>query len=354
MSNKFRVLDLFCGAGGLSLGFKNAGFEIVGGIDFNQDAINTHHKNFPNSKSICCDIKTFDNSKIKKEFENIDVIVGGPPCQGFSNANMWQKDLEDERNKLFFEYIRFVEVLLPKIVLIENVPGILTKNNSYAKSKIYEILDNLGYNVESEVLMASDFGVPQIRRRAFFVGIKKELNVRFNFKKLDVKPKVNVFEAISDLYKIENEQFFIENETTDFQRMMRVKSNGQIFNHDIKYPNNIVQERMKFVPQGGNWKDVPIHLWGSQRNNRHSSAYKRIDESSQSITIDTGHMNYFHPKFNRVPTVRESARLQSFTDDFIFLGSKTSQFRQVGNAVPPLLAYEIAKHLHRILEGKDE
>lgn len=351
---KYRVLDLFCGAGGLSLGFNHAGFEIVGGIDFDEDAIRTHHRNFPDSFSICKDIKSIGNEDIGKLFKNIDVIIGGPPCQGFSNANMWQKGVEDDRNKLFFEFIRFVEVIMPKVVLIENVPGILTKNNSYAKMKIYEILDKLGYCVDSSVLMASDFGVPQIRKRAFFIGVKKEVYTKFSFDNLRFKPKVSVKEAIEDLYNIDNETSFNEEATSDYQRKMREKSGDFIFNHEVNYPNLKVQERMKHVPQGGNWRNVPENLWDSKRDNRHSSAYKRISESNQSITIDTGHMNYFHPKYNRVPTVRESARLQSFSDDFIFLGSKTSQFRQVGNAVPPLLAQAIAEELYRLLEGNNE
>lgn len=350
----FKVLDLFCGAGGLSLGFRNAGFEIKGGIDFDKDAINTHHLNFPKSISICTDIKTFDNNQIVKQFSDIDVIIGGPPCQGFSNANMWQKGVEDDRNKLFFEFIRFVEVILPKAVLIENVPGILTKNDSYAKIKIYEILDKLGYYVSSSVLMASDFGVPQIRRRAFFIGVKKDMYSVFNFEKMKTSSKVSVIDAISDLYNINQESSFHASATTEYQRIMRKVSKDLIFNHDVKYPNLKVQERMKYVPQGGNWRNVPEYLWDSKRDNRHSSAYKRIDETSQSITIDTGHMNYFHPRFDRVPTVRESARLQSFSDDFIFLGSKTSQFRQVGNAVPPLLAQAIAEELYRLLEENNE
>lgn len=350
----FKVLDLFCGAGGLSLGFKHAGFEIKGGIDFDNDAISTHHKNFPDSISICTDIKKFDNNQIVELFNDVDVIIGGPPCQGFSNANMWQKGVEDDRNKLFFEFIRFVEVLFPKVVLIENVPGILTKNDSFAKIKIYEILDKLGYYVDSNVLMASDFGVPQIRKRAFFIGVRKDVQAKFSFNNLKIKPKVSVKEAIGDLYNIDNETSFNKEETSDYQRKMREKSGDFIYNHEVKYPNIKVQERMKYVPQGGNWRDVPENLWDSKRDNRHSSAYKRINETSQSITIDTGHMNYFHPKYNRVPTVRESARLQSFSDDFIFLGSKTSQFRQVGNAVPPLLAQAIAEELYRLLEGNNE
>ena len=125
-----------------------------------------------------------------------------------------------------------------------------------------------------------------------------------------------------------------------------------IFNHDIKYPNQEVQDRMNFVPQGGNWQNVPENMWKTKRNNRHSSAYRRLDENKPSITIDTGHMNYFHPLYNRVPTVRESARLQSFPDDFIFVGTPTSQLRQVGNAVPPLMAKAVAELIKETLENE--
>ena len=137
--------------------------------------------------------------------------------------------------------------------------------------------------------------------------------------------------------------------TTQFQKYVRSKDNI-VYNHEKKYPNKDVQERMKHVPQGGNWRDVPPELWKVQRNNRHSSAYKRLNENEPSITIDTGHMNYFHPIYNRVPTVRESARLQSFPDDFVFVGTPTSQLRQVGNAVPPLMAKAVANLIKEQLD----
>ena len=130
---------------------------------------------------------------------------------------------------------------------------------------------------------------------------------------------------------------------------MRENSNNKLYNHNIRYPKDIVQTRMSHVPEGGNWKDVPEELWDTIRNNRHSSAYRRLNSEDVSVTIDTGHMNYFHPKYNRVPTVRESARIQSFPDDFIFTGGQGAQFRQVGNAVPPLLSYSIAKTLKTYL-----
>jgi len=350
---KYRVLDLFCGAGGLSLGFKLAGFQIVGGIDFQQDAIYTHEKNFKNSISICGDIKEISDDKVKELYENkVDIIIGGPPCQGFSAGNRQQIE-NDPRNKLFFEFIRFVRILQPKAVVIENVRQILTKDKGFAKTKIFEILEELGYNVDVRVLKASDYGVPQNRNRAIFIGLKKEYG-KIDYDKIKkISIPVTVKEAIGELYELENRNTNIITikPLTKFQKYVRSKDN-MIFNHDIKYPNQEVQDRINFVPQGGNWQNVPENMWKTKRNNRHSSAYRRLDENKPSITIDTGHMNYFHPLYNRVPTVRESARLQSFPDDFIFVGTPTSQLRQVGNAVPPLMAKAVAELIKETLENE--
>ncbi len=350
---KYRVLDLFCGAGGLSLGFKLAGFQIVGGIDFQQDAIYTHEKNFKNSISICGDIKEISDDKVKELYENkVDIIIGGPPCQGFSAGNRQQIE-NDPRNKLFFEFIRFVRILQPKAVVIENVRQILTKDKGFAKTKIFEILEELGYNVDVRVLKASDYGVPQNRNRAIFIGLKKEYG-KIDYDKIKkISIPVTVKEAIGELYELENKNTNIITikPLTKFQKYVRSKDN-MIFNHDIKYPNQEVQDRINFVPQGGNWQNVPENMWKTKRNNRHSSAYRRLDENKPSITIDTGHMNYFHPLYNRVPTVRESARLQSFPDDFIFVGTPTSQLRQVGNAVPPLMAKAVAELIKETLENE--
>ena len=352
----YRVLDLFCGAGGLSLGFKLAGYKIVGGIDFQKDAIATHEKNFKGSTSICGDICKIDDEEVKKLFEGkVDVIIGGPPCQGFSAANKQQRLEDDPRNKLFFEFIRFVKILKPKAIVIENVRQILTKNNGFAKNKIIEILTKQGYNVDVRVLNASEYGVPQSRNRAVFIGIKKEIG-EINYNNIKkVNRIVTVEEAIGELYELENSKDLLlkKEPLTPFQKYVRAKDNS-ILNHEIKYPNKEVQERMKYVPEGGNWKDVPEDLWKVKRTNRHSSAYKRLDSKKPSITIDTGHMNYFHPIYNRVPTVRESARLQSFPDDFEFLGTPTSQLRQVGNAVPPLLSKAVANLIKEVLKNEKQ
>lgn len=357
---KYRVIDLFSGCGGISQGFKETDrCEIVGGIDFDKLATETFRHNFPNSIAINGDITQI---QVKDTgFENIDIIVGGPPCQGFSGLNRWNKELEDDpRNKLFYEFLRFVSEIKPKAVLIENVRQILTSKDGYAKDKICDLLQEMNYNVCYSVLDSSDYGVPQNRKRAFFVGIRKDIG-GFDFDDMSkfYKERVTVEEALSDIYDIEE---IAKNDTngygyklgpikSEYQKQMR--AGDELNNHFIYYPIQGVQDKMKYVPEGGNWKYVPPEMFKSQRNNRHSNYLKRLDSKSQSITIDTGHNVYFHPKFDRVPTVRESARIQSFPDGFIFLGNKGQQLRQVGNAVPPLLAKALASGILEVLDNEE-
>lgn len=352
------VLDLFCGAGGMSLGFQNAGFKIIGGVDFDKAAMETHKRNFGNEESFeyCGDITKISDDQIEKLKDDVDVIIGGPPCQGFSNGNRQQKLEDDPRNKLFFQYIRFVKIIMPKVFVIENVPQILTRNNGYAKEQILKITNELGYQVSVKILHSEDYGVPQKRRRTVFVGVRNDLNEQFDFSLM--KPifgPTTVKDAIKDLEVLENgsQQNTLKNiARSPIQEYYYNPDVDIIPNHKPVKHNAKVVERIKYVPQGGNWKDVPPELWDTQRNNRHSSAYRRLDYSTQSITIDTGHMNYFHPIFNRIPTVRESARIQTFKDSFIFEGTVTQQLRQVGNAVPPIMAQSIAIEIDNILNER--
>lgn len=347
-TRKYKALDLFCGCGGLSKGFEQAGFEIIGGIDFNKAAIETYNNNFIKAKSICANLLDIHSDQIinkYSEFLDADIIIGGPPCQGFSTANRYQREEDDERNKLFYEFLKFVDVIKPKVVVIENVRGIITMNNGIAKKRIYELFESRGYLINHKILDSSKYGVPQKRLRNFFVITKNE---KFNFDKMTEEEGTNVLDAIGELYNLENieksEKYTLENQPSSDYRIYLRNKDSHIFNHEIRYPADFVQNRISYVPQGGNWKDVPENLWPSNRTNRHSSAYKRLDEKSVSVTIDTGnsHSNYFHPIYNRIPTVREAARLQSFPDEFIFYGTRTEQYRQVGNAVPPKLAYSLA------------
>jgi len=352
---KFTCLDLFCGCGGLSKGFELAGFDVVGGVDFNAPAIRTFARNFPGAKAVCCDLMKMEPAQIAAEFpcKRLDVLIGGPPCQGFSTANRYaDEEKRDPRNKLFFQFVKFVEMYEPRAILIENVRGILTMNNGYAKKRIYSIFREHGYHVNNEILNAADFGVPQRRLRNFFVMLREE---EFDFGSLVRVPHCpTVKEAIGEFYEFENNSDGVvvlkSPPETSFQKYLRL-ADSSVSNHDVRYPAQKVQDRISFVPQGGNWQDVPAEMWPTNRNNRHSSAYKRLLETDQSCTIDTGnnHSNYFHPLYNRLPTVREAARLQSFPDSFVFTGNRSEQYRQVGNAVPPLLAKAIADRIKRII-----
>ena len=359
---KYKVLDLFCGAGGLSLGFQMAGFDIVGGIDFDKAAIDTHKANFKNTIDYCGDIKDITDKEIKKNYGEVDLIIGGPPCQGFSSANRRILKENDEKNKLFFEYLRFIKILKPKVFVIENVKEILTKNDGFAKNQIISITTKLGYDVQVDILNAVDYGVPQQRKRALFVGINKSFKEKFDFNSLKKEKRVvTVSDAISDIESIENyvmknldcEVYSLGKPKTEYQKKMRNKNNT-LHNHIVYYPAANVQKMMTYVKEGENWKSVPENLFKSHRDNRYSNYLRRIDSKLPSITIDTGHYQYFHPHFNRVPTIREAARIQSFPDSFIFTGNKGQKSRQVGNAVPPLLSFALAKAILEVLKKHEE
>lgn len=358
---KYRVVDLFSGCGGISKGFLNTGkVDIVGAIDFDQAACDTYQKNFPNAKVICGDINNI--SVESTGFSNIDIMIGGPPCQGFSRLNYWDKDRDnDPRNELFFQYLRFVDELKPKAILIENVKQILTAKNGYVPMHITNFLVERGYSVSYQIVCAADFGVPQTRYRAMFVALRKEYG-EFDFSILEKYklPIVTVDEALSDIEAIEDEAKEYEQGTifdlgkpqSEYQKKMQAPD-GKLHNHMIYYPAANVQEMMTYVPEGGNWRCVPKELFKSERTNRYTNYLRRLKSDEPSITIDTGHNVYFHHRFNRVPTIRESARLQSFPDDFIFTGKKGQQFRQVGNAVPPLLAEAMAKAIMEVIETNE-
>lgn len=347
MEEQYTVLDLFCGCGGLSLGFEEAGYNILLGIDVWQDALKTYKYNHRNSSTLCADLSTLSVEDVDKAIESkhVDVIIGGPPCQGFSVAG--KRIVEDERNKLYMSFVRLVEHFKPKAFVLENVPNILSMGGGIIKEAIINDFTKLGYNVVTKVLIASDYGVPQNRRRAIFVGMK---DCMFDFNIPTVEDKVTTEEALSDLPEcsITNGQPYPIAPMSKYQLLMRQNSH-EINNHEITIHNQKTKDIISLVPDGGNYKDLPKEF---QRTRNVHIAWTRLNSKKPSITIDTGHRHHFHYKWNRVPTVRESARIQSFPDDFIFLCSRTSQYKQVGNAVPPLMAKAIAEHLKRILWQK--
>jgi DNA (cytosine-5)-methyltransferase 1 len=341
------VLDLFCGCGGLSCGFERAGYSILLGIDNDAKALETFELNHNGAKSICGDINKISYKQdIKPLLENkkIDVIIGGPPCQGMSLTG--PRKFEDPRNKLYLSYIRLVEEIQPRAFVIENVPGLVALFGGQIKDSIIEKFTRMGYNIQYKILCAADYGVPQNRKRVVFVGMK---NGEYHYPEINIE-QVTCNMALSDLPPLEAEtgtenSKYICAPQNNYQEIMREKSKV-LKNHIAANHSEKVRKIIALVPDGGNYKDLPDEY--SQSRKFHV-AWTRFSSNKPAPTIDTGHRHHFHYKYNRVPTVRECARLQSFPDDFIFLGNKTQQFRQVGNAVPPLMAQAIAEQLKKEL-----
>ena len=342
------AIDLFCGAGGLSYGFEKAGVNILLGIDNDAMALKVFEKNHKNAKSICGDITQLHYNDIKELIGDttIDLIIGGPPCQGMSLSG--PRKFDDPRNKLYLSYIRFVQEIKPKAFVIENVPGLVSLFKGQIKNSIIERLTNLGYKVGYRILCAADYGVPQSRKRVVFVGLKKEF---FDFDRIKEEDTVTCEMALSDLPPLidslgEDPAEYETLPQNEYQKLMR-KNSVQVHNHIAAAHSEKVRNIIALVPDGGNYKDLPDEY----RNTRNFHvAWTRFRSDKPAPTIDTGHRHHFHYKYNRVPTVRECARLQSFPDDFIFEGNKTQQFRQVGNAVPPIMAKAIAEALLEYLE----
>ena len=345
---KATVLDLFSGCGGLSFGFEKAGYEVLYGIDNWADALLTFKRNHPKSSTILADLMSDSVESIVKangiKPGDIDVIVGGPPCQGFSISG--KRNPTDPRNRLYTSFVAFLKVLKPKVFVMENVPNLISMQEGKIKDTILSDLEKAGYTVSYKILKASDYGVPQNRRRVFFVGIRNKQTFEFPdpIFGTDDNPYITVAEAISDLPErtIADGSKYPSSPRSDYQREMRVGSNT-LHNHEIIEHSEKTKEIIAMVPNGGNYKNLPKHLWHTRKVN---IAWTRLNSEKPSYTIDTGHNHIFHYKYNRVPTARESARIQSFPDTFVFLGkNKASHLKQVGNAVPPKLAVVIAKKL---------
>lgn len=358
---KFNFIDLFCGCGGFSLGFQNAGFNGLIAVDNWQPAIDNYNNNFKH-KSINKDIEDINTEELLHlcgaDKDSVDIIIGGPPCQGFSLAG--KRTLMDKRNRLYKSFVRIVSEIQPKVFVMENVPGLVRLYKGNVIRSVVEEFESEGYYVVYKILSAEEYGVPQTRKRVFIVGLNK--NKVKNYKDFmfpqpshgernGLLPLVTTKDAIDDLnFSIYDDDAnisfnYVKDASNSYQKQMR-KNSDRIYNHIITKHNEKTKKIIALVPDGGNYKDLPKEFQGTRKVN---IAWTRMNSKKPCFTIDTGHNHHFHYNQNRVPTVRESARIQSFPDRFIFVGKKTDQLKVVGNAVPPLLAEQIAKQIQIIL-----
>lgn len=351
-----KVIDLFCGCGGLSEGFEDAGFEIISGNDVDKNMIESFKLNHPKAKAILGDITKVSSEELLNgnKKEEVIMVIGGPPCQGFSTVG--NRKEEDPRNKLFYEFVRVVREIKPKMFVLENVTGILTMQGGKVKETIKEEFEKLGYKVKIKILHAEEFGVPQKRRRTFFVGHLFNKEFEFPIAEFDgkTKPFRTVWDAIGDLPDLEIRQEkkqYDKEPQTEFQKFLR---NGQKNLEEHKAPNHseIMIQRMENIKQGQNHSNLPEHL---KLGSGYPNIYGRLiaKEPSDTITGNCGCVSapgrFIHPFKHRAITVREGARLQSFRDSKKFIGSQSSKYKQVGNSVPPLLAKALALKIKEFL-----
>ena len=351
LPTSFRVLDLFCGAGGLSWGMdKNPFFKTVVALDFDKAAADTFQRNMPEAAVVVGDITdpAIKNQIVMLSKERgVNMLVGGPPCQGYSMKGK-KLGLKDPRNFLFREYLDLVSKIHPDVFVIENVKGLLLAANGWFKDEIVKTIEDLGYSVSFSILNAADFGVPQSRERAIFICSR---HGAIAMPKPYAGNRVTVREAISDLAYLESgegdfEQDYITEPESDYQRARR-EGSVKLFNHKASNHKQIAIDKLKLIPPEQGKEHLPEEMHGNQR---FKTTWGRLKWDAVSPTIDTrfdassnGTNN--HPYLNRAITPREAARIQSFDDRFIFYGSKVYIRKQIGNAVPPLLAKAIADQI---------
>ena len=399
-------IDLFGVPGGMSLGFKMAGMKPVGALDIFASGIETYRKNFhetPDENIVCADAsKNNIIEKFRKQTSlrpgDVDVIIGGPPCQGFSNVGRIKiaslvkngqrngrssdsRFIDDKRNHLYKSFIKFVKEFKPKAIVMENVVGMASYKKGRIIEQIKEDFKNAGYpNVEYKVLNAIEYGVPQFRKRVFFIATKNNRRIswpeqthfpksNFDRKSLmrDIKDYVTVGDALGDLPTLrlpekgvkvkDSEKRYRKLPDCEFQKYARDEQET-LHNNVTRWHRDKDIEVFKNMNQGGRWCDLSdkdrkkIGYSDKSFNDK----WRRLSNDEPSWTVVShlakdGYM-YIHPTQNRTISVREAARLQSFPDWFVFYGSRSAQFKQIGNAVPPILATAIAKHLKKILAEK--
>lgn len=358
--NEFNVLDLFSGAGGFSCGLDMVdGFKTKVALDFDKKAIETFQKNFPSASCICGDIcdKTIKSKIINLCIENkVNMIIGGPPCQGFSLKGK-NLGLNDPRNFLFLEYFDLVEQLKPEVFIIENVKNMVSSGEGYFIKQIYEKFQSIGYVLNHGVLNAYKFGVPQTRERTIIIGTLNKNGISLPIG--NGFPLRTVRDAISDLSYLESGEGadiskYVNTPKTEYQEMLRGDME-QLHNHKATNHSQLAISKLMLIPPEGDKKSMPAELHGNQI---FQTTWSRLIWDKPSPTIDTrfdtpSNGRNSHPILNRAITPREAARIQSFPDSFIFYGNKCSICKQIGNAVPPLLAKAIASHIkEELLKNK--
>jgi DNA (cytosine-5)-methyltransferase 1 len=371
MEHNIKVIDLFAGCGGFSVGFEKAGYEIVKAVEFDKEIVSSYCHNHPRTLMFAEDIgKIVDENHFNRG--EADVIIGGPPCQGFSmaGARIREKNafMNDPRNYLFRHYVNVVRIVRPKIFVFENVKGILSKDKGKIFSEIISAFGNAEnfegdkYYVHHKVCKAVDFGIPQKRERVILIGV---LNHDFDIDELFENNKeiieqsypeffkpVSLFDAISDIpAPSETGNVKLYPAKTNYQRVLR-NDDGVISNHVATKHNNMAIGRMKKVSTGQNWTSLDEEI-----HSVHSGAYGRLDWNLPTMTITTrfdtpAGGRFIHPEQNRTLTPREAARVQSFPDSFEFIGSKSSICKQIGNAVPPKLSFFLANVVNLLLCGQ--
>ncbi len=391
INQSYKCIDLFAGAGGLSEGLSEAGFHCLFANEVMPTYAQTYMKNHIGTKVLTADIRTIDAKDVMRDLGlergELDLIAGGPPCQGFS-INAPVRSNEDSRNHLFKEYLRFVDTFAPRAILIENVPGLVSFEKGATLHAIIEALASYGYGADVHILGAAYYGVPQMRWRTIIIGLRgKEVPaeifpapifhapIRPNFtttfagKQLVKLPSsealakfTTVEEAIGDLpplecgEKGEAVKDYACEPQCDYQKIMRIGSGG-VYNHESPHLSPTNLERLKFIKPGGNWTDIPFEMLpkGMQRARKsdHTMRYGRVRPDGLASTIltkcDPHWGSFFHYSQDRSFTVREAARIQSFPDHFVFCGNTAEQFAQAGNAVPPLLAKAIGLSIIHVL-----
>ncbi len=344
------VIDLFAGVGGLSLGFEQAGFDVVLANEYDPEIAAAYQTNHPAARMLVGDITALDlESTFGGHAGKIDVIIGGPPCQGFSQKGQ-RKTIHDSRNFLFKYYVKVVDLVRPRYFVMENVPNLLTAEHGYFQREIAELFNGMGYQLNMGVLNAADYGVPQTRRRAVIIGKRDGAPPPLPEKTAQA---VTVWDAIGDLAYLKSgegkmAQAYPAAPASEYAKELRGDMDV-LYNHVATKHSKLALERLSLIPPNCGKEVLPSeHLTKSI----YSGTWCRMLRDDISVTITTrfdtpSSGRFTHPYLNRAITVREAARIQSFPDSFLFTGTKGSQMKQVGNAVPPRLAHAIAAVIKR-------